>query len=149
MAPTSTDLAALCRRVVGTVRSAGRGQASVRGEIRALVEESAPDSYDRGVAEALLLVLTHGLGTDEEEPQRGPPFEPGSLPSRLLLEVAAGVHGANADLAERLGTDDSQVSRAGRRLRQLGLAVRTREGRLNRWSITPDGQALVDSMRSG
>ena len=55
----------------------------------------------------------------------------GSLPARMLLEIADGVQGANADLSDRLDTDQSQVSRAGRRLRQLGLATRVRAGRLN------------------
>ncbi len=43
------------------------------------------------------------------------PVEPGSLAARMLLEIARGVRGANADLADRLDTDQWQVSRAGRR----------------------------------
>ncbi len=68
------------------------------------------------------------------------PLESRSLPVRLLLEIDAGVRRVNTDLAERLGTDKTRVGRAGRRLRQLGLAGCEREGRINRWKITPEGQ---------
>ncbi len=49
--------------------------------------------------------------------QQSAPLEPGSIAARMLLEIARGVRGANADLADRLDTDQWQVSRAGRRLR--------------------------------
>lgn len=106
---------------------------------RALV--AAPNSYERGQLDGVLAVLasvaevSHVVGL---APQTAT-IEPGSLPERLLREIDSGVCGANADLAERLGTDQWQLSRAGRRLRDLGLAERTRTGRLNLWRLTSAG----------
>lgn len=77
------------------------------------------------------------------------PLEPGSLPARMLLEVAGGVRGANADLADRLATDHWQVSRAGRKLRELGLATRVRTGRLNGWTVTKAGATEATRLRQG
>lgn len=101
-----------------------------------------PGSYERSGLEGALAVVgalwqrvtAVGLAAQTA------PIEPGSLPERLLLEIDRGVRGANADLAERLGTDQWQVSRAGRRLRDLGLAERTRAGRLNSWTLTSAGE---------
>jgi DNA-binding MarR family transcriptional regulator len=56
--------------------------------------------------------------------------------------------GGNADLADRLDTDQSQVSRAGRKLRELGLATRVRTGRLNGWTITTAGEREASRLRS-
>lgn len=54
--------------------------------------------------------------------------------------------GANADLADRLDTDQWQVSRAGRRLRALGPATRLGSGRLNIWQLTGAGQRLAATL---
>lgn len=102
---------------------------------------AAPDSYGRGQLDGALAVLA---SVSKVSPVVGlapqtATIEPGSLPERLLLEIDSGVCGANADLAERLGTDQWQLSRAGRRLRDLGLAERTRTGRLNLWRLTSAG----------
>lgn len=105
----------------------------------------APGSYELGQLDGVLAVVTAvsqattGVGLAMQTAL----IEPGSLPERLLLQIDSGVQGANADLAERLGTDQWQVSRAGRRLRDLGLAERTRTGRLNSWTLTSAGQREV------
>lgn len=66
-----------------------------------------------------------------------------------VIEIAESVRGAaNADLAERLDTDQWQDSRAGRRLRDLGLASRSRAGRLNAWVLTSAGGRAADRLRS-
>ena len=106
------------------------------------------DSYERGAVDALVLVLEQSARVDGVGSAKAVPFEPGSLAARLLLEIASGVHGTNADLAERLATDETQICRAGRRIRELGLADRSREGRLNRWSISREGERVVSVLRS-
>ncbi len=97
-----------------------------------------------GVVDATRDVASGGRGLA----QCTSPLEPGSLAARLLLEIVAGVRGGNADLAERLGTDHWQVSRAGRRLRDLGLATRSREGRVNGWTLTQEGSRQARRLRS-
>lgn len=61
--------------------------------------------------------------------------------------LARGARIGNADLAELLGTDAWQLSRAGRRLRDAGLATRIRSGRINVWDPTADGREEVDRLR--
>ncbi len=106
--------------------------------------------YERGALDGLAAVVEQ-LAAFETAGGLAPQaaaLEPGSLPARLLLEIAAGVRGANADLADRLDTGASQLSRAGRRLREAGLATRHREGRLNGWSITERGRNEARRLRS-
>lgn len=71
-----------------------------------------------------------------------------SLPARLLAEVDRGARVGNADLAELLGTDQWQLSRAGRRLRELGLVTRSRIGRVNTWDLTEAGRREVERLRA-
>lgn len=96
--------------------------------LRRLADQSDFLSYQRGAVDSLLLVVECLARSDSAGlAAQGAVFESGSLPARMLLEIARGVPGANADLADRLDIDQWQVSRAGRRLRQLGLAIGTRE----------------------
>lgn len=146
MVPPNLDLRDAAARVAHAARTAGRGTRQLASELREVIDDVPEQSYEHGAAVALLAVLEHvqdTVATSESDLQ----FEPGSLPARLLLEIEAGVRGANTDLAERLGTDKTQLSRAGRRLRQLRLAECEREGRINRWDITPAGAALVSRLR--
>jgi len=80
--------------------------------------------------------------------RQGGHLEAGSLPARMLGEVARGARVGNADLAELLGTDVWQLSRAGRRLRDAGLATRVRSGRINVWALTADGREEIDRLRA-
>lgn len=140
------DLTDAAARVAHAARTAGRGTERISSELRQVVDGAPGESYAHGAADALLAVLEHAQETTGRlRPDL--PFEQGSLAARLLLEIEAGVHGANTDLAERLGTDKTQLSRAGRRLRQLRLAESQRDGRLNRWTITPEGTAVVSRLR--
>ncbi len=68
----------------------------------------------------------------------------------MLGEIARGARVGNADLAEVLATDAWQLSRAGRRLRDAGLATRIRSGRINVWDLTADGweESIVYGLRS-
>lgn len=80
--------------------------------------------------------------------RQGGHLEAGSLPARMLGEIARGARVGNADLGELLGTDVWQLSRAGRRLRDAGLATRTRSGRINVWALTAAGREEVDRLRA-
>ncbi len=139
------DLAGYTRRValVVTAQSPPRAEArKLRGELTRRAKRVGGGSYERGAIDSLVAVLeaVSSLSESGRLPAPSVPFEPGSLPERLLLAIADGVQGANNDLADRLGTDVWQVSRAGRRLRELGLADRLRVGRLNTWTLTPAGE---------
>ena len=133
--------------------AAGTGDRATLRRLRAELARSSKgtsDARERGVYDGLLGVvdaasdlLVDGGGLAAQTT----PIEPGSLAARLLLEIAAGVRGANSDLADRLDTDQWQVSRAGRRLRDLGLATRVRSGRLNGWSLTDAGQHEAARLR--
>ncbi len=79
--------------------------------------------------------------------RQGGHLEAGSLPARMLGEIARGARVGNADLAELLGTDAWQLSRAGRRLRDAGLATRSRSGRINVWDLTDVGREELGRLR--
>ena len=139
-------------RVVAGVRS---GEPASLRRVRAELERATGSRrYERGVCDALIAVVDAALSAPNGRHDLAPQsalLEPGSLPERMLREIARGVRGANTDLADRLDTDQWQVSRAGRRLRELGLATRVRTGRLNLWQLTSAGNdeasRLVGSRR--
>lgn len=137
------------RRVAVAVTSADGAQLrQLRTELARLHKDAAA-GQERGICEGLLSVIDAAkdlVGGRGLAPQSAP-LEPGSLAARLLLEIDGGVRGANADLADRLDTDQWQVSRAGRRLRDLGLATRARSGRLNGWSLTKAGEREASRLR--
>ena len=119
-----------------------RGLASLEVDLGRLRESMEPGSYGQGTVDGLLAAIRAVAGSQAPSglgPQTAL-FEPGSIPEQLLVEIARGVRGANADLAETLETDQWQISRAGRRLRELGLAERTRTGRINQWTLTRAGE---------
>lgn len=72
-------------------------------------------------------------------------LEPGSLAARVLVQIADGDVYSNEDLVEMLESDPWQISRAGRRLRELGLTARERQGRVNVWTATTAGRAESQS----
>lgn len=143
--PKTTDsLVAEAGRLLSVVSDVPGGLSELRRleiELTRLRLLADHGSYERGQLDGVLSVLgaVSGRSTTAGLALQTATIEPGSLPERLLLEIDNGVHGANADLAERLGTDQWQLSRAGRRLRDLGLAERTRTGRLNSWRLTSAG----------
>ena len=130
-------------------------EACVRRDERALrrVRSALTSSKENGLEgrEALVEVVRHALAAIRGENGLAPQssaVEAQSLAARMLLEIAGGVAGSNADLADRLDTDQSQLSRAGRRLRDLGLATRSRSGRVNGWVLTREGQREAVRLRS-
>ncbi len=66
----------------------------------------------------------------------------------MLQAVASTPTARNRDLAEQLGTDETQISRAGRQLTDLGLLVRFKRGRENRWVVSPRGQIAIAELTS-
>jgi hypothetical protein len=68
-------------------------------------------------------------------------LEPGTLPHRMLGAIVATPLLTNTELMEVLGCDETQVSRAGRRLSGYGLAITRKHGRMNQWEATPSGVA--------
>jgi hypothetical protein len=141
-------LAGYADRVVAGVRS---GEPASLRRVRAeLKRATGSKRYERGVRDALIAVIDAGLAAPEGRQDLAPQsalLEPGCLPERMLREIARGVRGANTDLADRLDTDQWQVSRAGRRLRELGLATRVRTGRLNVWELTRSGEEEASRLR--
>ena len=62
---------------------------------------------------------------------------------RMLTEIAARPGIGNNDLAGRLSTDKTQISRAGRKLLDSGLVAVSRSGPGNHWRVTGKGAALL------
>jgi DNA-binding MarR family transcriptional regulator len=138
------------RRVAAAARSSNAvALRRLRSEL-ATAAKRASGTHERGVYDGLLGVVDsvqEAVDAARGLAAQSAPVEPGSLAARMLLEVAGGVRGANADLADRLDTDQWQISRAGRRLRELGLATRVRSGRLNGWQPTDAGEQEVAVLR--
>jgi len=72
-------------------------------------------------------------------------IEPGTLGWRFLSALADTSPLGSGELRERLGTDETQVSRTGRRLREAGLAERRKVGRSVSWELTPVGRRALTS----
>ena len=123
------------------------GLASVEGQLLRLAESEASE-WGRAIT-ALADVCRATRELDEFRGLAAPAsdLEPESLPARLLAEIGRGARVGNADLAVLLGTDDWQLSRAGRRLRELGLVTRARLGRVNVWDLTDAGRQVAERLR--
>lgn len=80
------------------------------------------------------------------------------LPARLQLALAPSSHAArflavvvrrpglsNQEIAACLGTDETEVSRVGRRLLAAGVVMRRKEWRRNVWDATPRGRQYAES----
>lgn len=124
-----------------------RGLARIEHQLAALAD-SEPPEWARALT-ALADVCRATRELDEFRGLAAPALdlEPESLPARLLAEIGRGARVGNADLAALLDTDDWQLSRAGRRLRELGLVTRARLGRVNVWDLTDAGRQAVKRLR--
>lgn len=85
--------------------------------------------------------------SSEVSPRRHRTWSPSRCQRGCSRRSREGRAVGNADLAVLLGTDDWQVSRAGRRLRELGLVTRARLGRVNVWDLTDAGRQVVERLR--
>ena len=72
-------------------------------------------------------------------------IEPGTLAWRFLSALTDTAPLGSGELRERLGTDETQLSRTGRRLREAGLAERRKVGRSVSWALTPGGRRALAS----
>jgi predicted NBD/HSP70 family sugar kinase len=70
-------------------------------------------------------------------------LDPSSHAGRFLTAVAARPGLSNQELAERLGIDETEASRVGRRLLAAGVVWRRKEWRRNAWDITPRGRSCL------
>lgn len=68
----------------------------------------------------------------------------GTLAHGFLSALAGARQLGSADLGERLQTDETQVSRTGRRLLESGLVTRSKVGRQVFWQLTPRGRQALD-----
>lgn len=71
-------------------------------------------------------------------------IEAGSHAHRFLTLIAGSSGLSNGELVDQLATDETEVSRTGRKLLEGGYAVRQKVGRRNAWSITARGLAVLD-----
>jgi AcrR family transcriptional regulator len=69
---------------------------------------------------------------------------PGSQASSFLQALERSPHVGSARLRELLETDDTQVSRTGRRLLETGLVSRRKVGRQVFWELTPRGRRALE-----
>ncbi|MEU5881394.1 hypothetical protein [Spirillospora sp. NPDC047279] len=72
-------------------------------------------------------------------------LQPGGHAARFLVAVAKDPGLSNQDLAGRLGADETEVSRVGRRLLAAGVVWRRKEWRRNCWDVTPRGRAYLEA----
>lgn len=146
---SDSQLTPLADSVWEVLQKHGPGARAALEELLADLAERAEghpvSSYERGVFTGMAAVALAAGRAGRRSPlaESTGLVEAGTLAERLLLEIGRGVAGSNAEIAERLGTDDWQLSRAGRRLREVGLAERTRSGRTNQWRLTPAGYEAV------
>lgn len=110
---------------------------------------SDPDGHDAerslGRVEALLEIV-RGATRRLVAQDAAAAVTPNSLSHRMLLVLIEQPGLTNRALAEALDVDETQVSRAGRRIEELGLAWKRRIGRVNLWELTPRGRASLSGV---
>src|SRR4051794_32768136 len=72
------------------------------------------------------------------------PVAPGTQAHDFISALADTPPLGSADLARLLDTDDTQVSRTGRRLLEGGLVTRRKVGRQVFWQLTPRGRSALE-----
>ncbi|KAB2347509.1 hypothetical protein [Actinomadura rudentiformis] len=72
-------------------------------------------------------------------------LQPGGHAAKFLVAVATDPGLSNQDLASRLGADETEVSRVGRRLLSAGVVWKRKEWRRNCWDITPRGREYLET----
>lgn len=76
-------------------------------------------------------------------------ISPDTLPHDVLSYIVDHPGCSNEDIGQELGTGKTQVSRAGRRLGDAGLARKRRTGSHNSWQATPRGVAALHVASTG
>ncbi|GAA4085882.1 hypothetical protein [Actinomadura miaoliensis] len=72
-------------------------------------------------------------------------LHPDGHAARFLVAVARRQGISNKQLAAELGTDETEISRVGRRLLSAGVVWRRKEWRHNAWDLTPRGRQYLES----
>jgi predicted transcriptional regulator len=114
----------------------------------ARLQGTATATLSEGRLLGLIDITRHGL-------QRALPIgflgrlEPDSLSHRFLQEIERDSSRSSSDLVFSLNSDESSVSRVGRKLIDAGLARKRQLGRTNQWLITPRGLQALRVLETG
>jgi hypothetical protein len=112
-------------------RNADAEAAEMRGELRGL-HNVASVALERMVPLRMLAEIA-----------------PDTLVHKVLAHVVEHPGCSNDDLVRQLETDKTQVSRAGRRLIDAGMARKRRMGSRNAWQPTPRGIRALSAVQAG
>jgi predicted NBD/HSP70 family sugar kinase len=74
-------------------------------------------------------------------------LEPGSHANSFVEELSIHPGRNSTELAERLGVEESEVSRVGKKLRNDGLVLQRRLGRQKLWELTPKGRRSLEMVK--
>jgi AcrR family transcriptional regulator len=158
MAALTVDRAdALVRRISQLDAAPRRRDAVALGLVDAMLErdsatlgavvEALRDAYARAEDQDLAGWLDAAIAFAYWGLERSPSSTPvahGTQAHRFLAALAGSPHASSSDLRERLDTDETQVSRTGRRLLESGLVTRRKIGRQVFWELTPRGRRTLD-----
>ncbi|MFA1542810.1 hypothetical protein [Actinomadura monticuli] len=72
-------------------------------------------------------------------------LQPDGYAARFLVAVSRRQGMSNQQLAAELGTDETEISRVGRRLLSAGVVWRRKEWRHNAWDLTPRGRRYLET----
>jgi AcrR family transcriptional regulator len=106
--------------------------------------DGAPNGPLLGAVSTLTAFVQWGLERIGSEPGSAAPA--GTQARRFLEAVDGRPQVGSAELRSLLGTDETQVSRTGRRLLGDGLVTRRKVGRQVFWALTPRGRQELDSL---
>ncbi|MGH3243116.1 MAG: hypothetical protein ACRDNL_22245 [Spirillospora sp.] len=72
-------------------------------------------------------------------------LQPDGYAARFLVAVSRRAGLSNKELAAELGTDETEISRVGRKLLSAGVVSRTKEWRHNAWDLSPRGRQYLET----
>lgn len=110
---------------------------------RALAAEPEPEQL-LGWLAGMIAVAQWALERLTPESTRAA-VAPGSQAYSFLQALAGSAHTGSPELRQALATDDTQVSRTGRRLLEYGLVSRRKVGRHVFWELTPRGRRVLET----
>jgi AcrR family transcriptional regulator len=110
---------------------------------RLLADDGAADGRLVGAVTALTAFVQWALERTGSDPGSAAPA--GTQARRFLEALADGAPVGSPELRSLLDTDETQVSRTGRRLLGDGLVTRRKAGRQVFWALTPRGRRELDA----
>ena len=144
-APDEARLEALGMGLVDAVLAADAGALTTtlaglrRLRARAIGSE-APSEHLLGWLSAAIAFSYWGL--ERVRPESAPGIADGSHAWEFIQTLRDSDEVGSSELRERLGVDETEVSRTGRRLLEAGLVARAKVGRQVFWRLTPRGRRL-------